>query len=75
MPQHDIERAPIERQHGVEAGLDRQVEPAVLSHVTVQEARAQHRRQRQRYERGHRDCRHDGHGEFAEQAADDPAHH
>ena len=40
MPQHDIERAPITRQHGVETGLDRQIQPAVFSLVTVPRKRA-----------------------------------
>ena len=74
VPEHDVERAPIEAEHAVEHRLDRLVDAAMRNRFVVQEPRAKHRRQRQRYEGGNGDCRRDGDGEFAEQPADDAAH-
>ena len=72
--QHDVERAPVERQHRVEAGLDDPVDAAVVVRFAMHEARAQHRRERERDQRGDRDRGRHGQGEFAEQTADDSAH-
>jgi hypothetical protein len=72
--QHDVERAPVEPQHAIEPGLDHAVDAAVLAGFAMHEARAQHRRERERYQRRDGDRRRHGQGELAEQAADDPAH-
>src|SRR5215831_17281030 len=72
--EHHVERALVERQHGIEAGLNDAVDAAVVFRFAMHEARAQHRRQRERDQRRHRDRGRDGQREFAEHAADDAAH-
>ena len=71
---HDVERAPVERQHGVEAGLDHPGRRGRARPTRAHEARAQHRGERERHQRRDGDRGRDGQGEFAEQAADDAAH-
>ena len=49
--QHDVQAARVEREQGIEAPLEQQVEPAVLSaRFILEQARAHHRRQGQRYD-------------------------
>ena len=57
--QDDVERAPVERQHGVEAALDDPIDAAVRFGFALHEARAHHRRQRQRHNGRYRDRRRD----------------
>ncbi len=72
--EHHVERALVERQHRIEAGLDDAVDAAMVFRFAMHEARAQHRRERERDERRHRDRGGDGEREFAEHAPDDAAH-
>ena len=74
VPEHDVEGAPVEAVHAIEHGLDGVVDAAVLPAVMVEEARAEHRRQRERHEGRDGNCRRDGDGELAEQPPDDAAH-
>ena len=74
MPQHDVQRAPVERKHRVKARFDGAVDGAVSPGFVVHEARAEHRRQGQRYQRRDRNRGGDGQRKLPEQAADDAAH-
>src|SRR5262245_51628936 len=74
MAEHYVERAPVERQHRIEAGFDDAVDAAVVFRFAMHEARAQHRREREQDQRRHRDRGGDGEREFAEHAPDDAAH-
>ena len=74
MPQHDVERAPVASDQAVEALLHDVEEAPMLARFRVQEARAQHRGERERNQRRDRDRGGDRQGEFAEQAPDDAAH-
>ncbi len=69
------QRPRVAREPGVEHPLDGVVDAAVLDRVRrLEEAAAQHRRQRQRHEAGDQDRGRDRHRELVHQPADDPAH-
>jgi len=75
MREHDVEAAPVTLQEPVEAALDDMIDPAVPPVVLAhQEARAQHRGERQRYEDRDDDRGGDGDGEFVKKPADYAAH-
>ncbi len=75
MAQGDVKRAAIASKQQFESTFGPLVKAAMLcSLLAAHEARAHHRRECQRHDGGNQDRRRHGDGEFAEKAADNPAH-
>ena len=73
--EHPVERAAVARDHVIEHAARRAREARLaLFALRTQQARAHHRRERQRHHRRYKDGDGERDGEFAEQAADDVAH-
>jgi hypothetical protein len=74
VPQHDLEARLIEVEQAIEAAFEKPVEPSVLLALRLEQARAHHRRQRQRDYQRENECHADGDGKFTEQQSDIATH-